>query len=116
MLRNTVRLTGFAYNPKERTTASGKVITRFGMKVYAGKDSDGKSKYDFVNVMHFGQLPQGAKEVDVMGRLAVDNWEKDGIKHHDVYVFAEKVYDPNKKEEKEEEKQVETFDDEIPWG
>ena len=114
MQRNTVRLTGYAYNPQERTTPNGKVITRFGMKVYCGKDQEGNSKYDFVNIKLIGKLPVGAKELDVMGRLAVDSWEKDGVKHRDIYVFAEKVYDTQKKEE--EEKQVETFDDEIPWG
>lgn len=115
MLRNTVRLTGYAYNPQERTTASGKVITRFGMKVYAGKGEDGKSKYDFVNVKLFGQLPKDAKEIDVMGRLAVDNWEKDGIKHHDVYVFAEKVYSAEQEQPKTSKEEVKTFDDDIPW-
>mgnify|MGYP003313575031 CR=1 FL=1 len=39
----------YIYNPKETQTASGKTITRFGMKVWCGKGKDGKNIYEFVN-------------------------------------------------------------------
>ena len=113
MQKNVVNLSGYFYKPVERTTTSGSVITRFGMKVYCGKDSAGNSKYDFVNVKMFGSLPMGAKEIDVSGRLAVDSWEKDGVKHKDVYVLAENVSPIGKEQPKEE---IKTFDDEIPWN
>ena len=116
MQTNTVRLTGYAYKPTERTTASGRIITRFGMKVYCGKDADGNKKYDFVNVKLFGQLPPNAKELDVNGHLVVESWEKDGIKHKDVIIQAESVDNLPLQSQPQPKEEVKTFDDEIPWG
>lgn len=113
MQKNTVRLSGYIYNPKETTTASGKVITRFGMKIYSGKDSSGKAKYDFINCKLFDRLESKTGEFDVLGRLAVESWEKDGIKHKDVVVMAEKVYPVGS--EKTEQTKQEQFNDDIPW-
>ena len=118
MQKNAVSLSGYAYNVKETTTRSGSIISRFGMKVYCGKDADGNTKKDFVNVKLFGQLPKGAKEIEVSGRISVDSWEKDGVKRKEVYIVADNVScleeqtpKPPKKEET-----VSSFDDDIPWG
>ena len=112
---NSVHLSGYIYKPEERTTSSGTIITRFGMKVYAGKGPDGKSMYDFVNVKYFNHIMNTQGEKDVFGRLSVENWEKDSVKHHNVIVVADRVLDLEQPK-KEEPKPVETFDDDIPWG
>ena len=115
---NNVHLGGYIYKPTERTTKSGKSITTFGMKIYAGKDADGKSIYEFINVKYFGHLVNNQGEKDVFGRLGVDTWEKDGVKHKNFVVVAESVEDmpePKKEEPKQEPEPVKTFDDEVPW-
>lgn len=111
---NNVHLSGYIYKPTERTTKSGKSITTFGMKIYAGKDSDGKSIYEFINVKYFGHLMNNQGEKDVIGRLGVDSWEKDGLKHKNFVVIAESVKDISELVKKEPEP-VNTFDDEVPW-
>ena len=115
---NNVHLSGYIYKPTERTTKSGGSITTFGMKVYAGKGSDGKSVYDFINVKYFGHLMNNEGEKDVVGRLAFDSWEKDGVKHKNPVIIADKVSDIGEtkaKETKSAPEQVQTFDDEVPW-
>lgn len=111
---NNVHLSGFIYKPTERTTKSGRSITTFGMKIYAGKGDDGKSIYEFVNVKYFGHLTNNQGEKDVIGRLAVDSWEKDGVKHKNFVIIAESVEDIGEPPKKEPEP-VKTFDDEVPW-
>ena len=116
---NNVHLSGYIYRPTERTTKNGAPITTFGMRVYAGKDADGKSIYEFINVKYFGHLMNNQGEKDVIGRLAVDSWEKDGVKHKNFIVIAssvvEDISEPAKKEPKPEPEPVQTFDDEVPW-
>ena len=111
---NSVHLSGYIYKPEERTSASGTIITRFGMKVYAGKGADGKSAYDFVNVKYFNHIVDTQGEKDVFGRLVVEKWEKDGIKHHNVIVLAERVLDIEAPK-KEEPPKPQAIDDDIPW-
>lgn len=112
---NSVHLSGFIYKPVERTTKSGTIITTFGMKVYAGKGADGKSVYDFVNVKYFNHIMNNEGEKDVFGRLAVESWERDGVKHKNVIIVADRVLDLEQPKKKEPE-QITTFDDDIPWG
>ena len=70
---NEVKLSGYIYNPKETQTASGKTITRFGMKVWCGKGKDGKNIYEFRISKN---LSQGdlAELLDV-SRQSVSKWE-----------------------------------------
>lgn len=112
---NSVHLSGYIYKPEERTTKNGTIITRFGMKVYAGKDADGKSVYDFVNVKYFNHVANKEGEKDVFGRLAVDKWEKDGVKHSNVIVIADRVNDLEIPK-KEEKPQPSIVDDDLPWN
>ena len=86
---NEVKLSGYIYNPKETQTASGKTITRFGMKVWCGKGKDGKNIYEFVNCKCFNRLPQVEGEVFFIGRVTVESWEKDGVKHKNVVFIGE---------------------------
>jgi len=76
---NNVEITGGIYNLKRIETSSGKPISLFGLRIYAGKDKDGKAKYGFIDCKYYGELPTADKELkDIKGRLSVNTWTKDG--------------------------------------
>ena len=112
MQNNSVNLSGYIYNPQEITTKSGKTITRFGMKVYAGKDSEGKTKYEFVNIKYFDKLPE-LKEMDMYGHLTVESYEKDGVTRKNITIIADNI--KPLKEEKPQKEEVSVEDDPLPF-
>jgi len=88
---NKVELTGRIYNIKETTTTTGKTVSRFGLSIYTGKDKEGKSKYGFVDCKYFGRVQQSSELQDVVGRLSVDTWEKDGKKFSRPEVIVDSI-------------------------
>lgn len=110
---NEVKLSGYIYKPTESHTTSGKTITRFGMKVWCGKDKDGKNVYDFVNCKCFEHILNTTGEFDFTGRVTVESWEKDGVKHKNVVFLGDLT--PKTFNEPAKPKQDDNpFDDDIP--
>lgn len=107
--KNFVNLSGYIYNPQEFTTKSGKIITKFGMKIWCGKDKDGQSKYDFINLKYFGKLPE-AKEIDLAGHLTVESYVKDNVTRKMTTVIVDKIAALDGEEQKDV---VEFEDDDI---
>lgn len=110
---NEVKLSGYIYKPTESHTTSGKTITRFGMKVWCGKNKEGNNVYDFVNCKSFGRIDSTTGEFDFVGRVTVESWEKDGVKHKNVVLIGDLT--PKAFNEQAKPKQDENpFDDPIP--
>ena len=112
MQKNFVNLSGFIYNPQEFTTQSGKTITKFGMKVYCGKDKSGKSKYEFVNVKLFDKLPQ-VKEIDMAGHITIESYTKDNVTHKSTVIIADKVVPIGENSNEGQEETSEFKDDSL---
>lgn len=89
--KNQVIISGRAYNPQVRQTKSGKTITTFGLSVYSGKDADGKSRYNFIDCKCFSDETNLSGDVVASGRLAFDNWEKDGKKYSKPVIIVDKL-------------------------
>lgn len=88
---NRVEITGKIYNIKESTTTTGKSVTRFGLSIYNGKDKNGKSQYGFVDCKYFGRITPSELLKDIVGRLTIDSWEKDGKKFSKVEILVEEI-------------------------
>lgn len=88
-MTNKVELSGRVYNSEVRNTVSGKTVIRFGLSVYAGKDNDGKSKYHFVNCKYWGDNIENSMDIDVVGKIAFDTWEKDGRQNVRQYILVD---------------------------
>lgn len=92
-MTNKVELSGRVYNSEVRTTASGKTIIRFGLSVYAGKDQEGKSVYHFVNCKYWGVNIENNMDIDIVGKIAFDTWEKDGRQNVRQYILVDSFSD-----------------------
>lgn len=93
---NKIEITGGIYNVKQVETPSGKPITLFGLRIYVGKDKEGKAKYGFVDCKYFGNLPTNDKELkDITGKLSVNTWTKDGKTNSKVEVVVDTI-EPSK--------------------
>lgn len=115
MLLNEVRIIGKIYNPKERTTNSGKTITEFGLSIYAGKNKEGKSQYKFMNCKIWDSIgtPQGDQLIE--GKIAFDVWEKEGKEMSKPYILCNSVLPAEEKKQDPMEKVAEFKDDDIPF-
>jgi len=91
MFTNEIKITGKVYNPVERHTNSGKVITEFGLSVYAGKNKEGKSRYKFITCKVWKEIGKPQGDQLVTGKLAFDVWEKDGKEMSKPYILADDV-------------------------
>ena len=100
---NIVKLTGRTCRPQEKQTNSGKTLTNFGLSVYAGKDKDGKAKYNFVDCRYFGVVKEKENK-EIAGYLAFDSWtdKQTGKPRTKMYVMVQEMKDfvfGNKEEE-----------------
>jgi len=76
MLNNEVKIKGRSYRYNLSYTKSGKPVSTFGLQIYNGKDSEGKSKYAFVNCKCFNDLKlQDKQDVSIDGHIAVEEWK-----------------------------------------
>ena len=107
---NEVKITGKVYNAKVSTSLSGKSITRFGLSIYCGKDKEGKSKYGFVDCKYFGNLVTDDGLKDVVGKLSVDSWEKDGKKFSKPEIIVDTITPSEMFAPKQEQPKEETED------
>lgn len=119
MFTNEIKITGKVYNPVERHTNSGKVITEFGLSVYAGKNKEGKSRYKFITCKVWKEIGKPQGDQLVTGKLAFDVWEKDGKEMSKPYILAEDVCPQTQETEQEQTKTategVPVIDDDIPF-
>lgn len=91
-MTNKVELSGRVYNSELRNTASGKTVIRFGLSVYAGKDKEGKSFYHFVNCKYWGVNIENNMDIDIVGKIAFDAWEKDGRQNVRPYILIDSFH------------------------
>lgn len=99
---NTVTIAGrLTYEPELKYTAGGKAYCRFSIantRHYKGSDGDRKEDTAFVNGILWGppaewlsQKVGKGRPVIVEGRLQSNEWEKDGVKHKEVSINANRV-------------------------
>lgn len=111
---NKVEITGGIYNLKRIETAGGKPISLFGLRIYVGKDKEGKAKYGFVDCKYYGDLPANDKELkDIKGRLSVNTWTKDGKTGSRPEIIVESI-EPSKMFA-DKKPQTDSFNDVIPF-
>ena len=94
MFVNEVNITGKVYNPSEKTTSTGKTITEFGLSVYAGKNSEGKSQYKFMSCKLWDHLGRTEGDILVKGSLKFDVWTKDGKEYSRPYILVNEISTP----------------------
>lgn len=92
-MTNKVEISGKVYNAELRTTLAGKTIVRFGLSIYSGKDKDGKSTYHFVNCKHWGTGIENGMNIDIVGKICFDSWEKDGKQNVRQYILVDSFSD-----------------------
>ena len=92
-MKTYVELSGRVCRPEIRTTANGKQVIRFGLSVWSGKDKEGKSTYNFVNCKHWGDGIREGADIDLVGKIAFDSWEKDGKKNVRMYILVDSFQD-----------------------
>jgi len=88
-MKNYVELSGRVCRPEIRTTTTGKQVIRFGLSVWSGKDKEGKSTYNFVNCKYWGDGIKEGADIDLVGKMAFDSWEKDGKKNVRIYILVD---------------------------
>lgn len=93
MTNNEVKIKGRAYRYTVAYTKTGKTISTFGLQFYNGKDTEGKSKYAFVNCKCFSDLKlQDKQDVIVCGNLACDEWtDKNGAKQSRIVILVNNI-------------------------
>lgn len=93
MQNNEIKIKGRSYRYKEFTTKNGKLITRFGLQFYNGKDFDGNSKYAFVDCKAFKSYGLVDKQdVTVIGTLSSEDWvDKEGNKKSNFVIIVDNV-------------------------
>ena len=101
-MTNKVELSGRVYNADAKMTSSGKTVVRFGLSIWAGKDKEGKNTYQFVNCKYWGVGIQNNAQVEVVGKIAFDVWEKDGKQNVRPYILVDSFKDPNKPEQQDD--------------
>lgn len=98
---NSITVAGrLAQDPRTRTTASGRAVTRFSLAVERDyKTADGNRPVDFVNITVFGnyattlaaQLTRG-RQVAVEGRLQISRYQADdGTPRRGAEIVAQSV-------------------------
>lgn len=97
-MTNKVEISGKIYNSELRTTPAGKTVVRFGLSVYAGKDKEGKSTYQFVNCKYWGDGIENGRNIDIVGKIAFDVWQKDGKQNVRPFILVDSFSDHVKKE------------------
>lgn len=98
-MSNQLTISGKCWEPSTKYTQSGMCITEFSVSVYDGKDRDTqKSKYFNVNCKCFKELAENVAntlvkqdEVLVVGRMTVETWEKDGVKHYKNVLIIDEI-------------------------
>lgn len=105
-MTNKVELSGRVYNPETRTTTSGKQVTRFGLSVWAGKDKEGKNIYHFVNCKYWGNEITAGMNIEIVGKISFDTWEKDGKQNIRQYVFVDSFKDLAQPQQQTNEEQI----------
>lgn len=90
---NELKLKGRVYRYETKTTSSGKVVCRFGLQFYNGKDKDGKSKYAFFNCKGFEDFGLKEKqEVLIDGYIACEEWsDKQGQKKSSIVAIVKSI-------------------------
>jgi len=98
-MSNQLTISGKCWEPSTKYTNGGMCITEFSVSVHDGKDRDTqKSKYFNVNCKAFKELAENIAntlvkqdEVLVVGRMTVETWEKDGVKHYKNVLIIDEI-------------------------
>jgi single-strand DNA-binding protein len=98
-MSNNMTISGKCWEIATKYTPNGMCITEFPVSVYDGKDRDTQnSKYFNVNCKAFKDLAeniantlQKQDEVLVNGRMTVETWEKDGVKHYKNVLIIDEI-------------------------
>lgn len=106
-MTNKVELSGRVYNTEVRNTTSGKTVIRFGLSIWAGKDKEGNNIYHFVNCKYWGVGIENNMDIDVVGKIAFDTWEKDGRQNVRLYVLVDSFGNHQKQAEQVQDQQGE---------
>lgn len=99
---NKVMLTGrLTRDPETRYLPSGMAVTNIGIAVnrrYQDKNGEWREETSFFDVETFGKMAERCAEslkkgrpAYVEGRLKMESWERDGVKHTRVKITAERV-------------------------
>ena len=108
---NKVEITGGIYNIKKADTSSGKCISRFGLRIYCGKDKEGKAQHGFINCKYYGDITNDGQLKDITGRLSVDVWKtKDGRTISTPEIIVESI-NPSEMFSKKKENPIDNLDD-----
>lgn len=94
---NTITVSGrLGSKPELKSTNSGKTVTKFGVAVDSGFGTSKKS--DWINVEAWDRSAEAAAKfgdkglrIAVTGRLAFDEWEKNGEKVSRVKIVANQL-------------------------
>jgi len=117
---NTITVSGrLGSKPELKSTNSGKTVTKFGVAVDSGFGSSKKS--DWINVECWDRTAEAAAKfgdkglrLAVTGRLAFDEWEKNGEKVSRVKIVASQVEFIDYPQKSEASNQ-EVSDEDIPF-
>lgn len=111
-------------DPEIRYTPSQKVVASFTLAVdrpFTGPD--GKREADFIPVVVWGKAAElvgnscaKGHRLLVEGRLQIRNFDaKDGTKHWVTEIIANNIEFIEKREQKEQPKQMQDIGEEVPW-
>lgn len=122
MSLNVVTLQGhLGSDPEQHFFSNGGSVTRFNLAVKEYISSSKTEKTVWIGCKGFGRVADSLKnsltkgrEVIIKGKLDVDKYEKDGVKHSVTYVVVEKWYFCGPRKEGESSSASE-FDDEVAF-
>lgn len=116
-MTNLVELSGKIYNKKEAHTTTGKIVTSFGLSVWAGK-KDSQNTYEFINCKMWDKISNTEGDKIIKGKLAFDTWDKDGKKQVRTYILVDSIEDYKFNQQTTEQASVQDnsfIDDELTW-
>ena len=80
-------------------TGTGISVCRFSIAISRSYKKEGQPDADFLNVVTFKATADFCEkyfkkgtQIGITGSIQNNNWEKDGVKHYDTVVMADKVY------------------------
>lgn len=116
-MNKTILLGRLTRDPEQRTTQNEKQVSTFTLAVNRIFEKD---KADFINIIAWNKLSEftqkyltKGRQIVVVGRLQVRDYEKDGRKTYITEVIAEEIYFADSKSNIEVN--VNTADDDLPF-
>ena len=105
-------------DPEQRVTQSEKQVSSFTLAVNRRFEKD---KADFINIIAWNKLSEftqkyltKGRQISVVGRLQIRDYEKDGHKNYITEVIAEEIYFADSKS-KEIDVNITDSPDDLPF-